>query len=199
MPFSNSSAWARRLAGVSGCAAFLLLTACGGAGSGGSDSDGSSSSVSTETEDNADSSTGDTLAESQDESGDAAGAPVDCAAVQDSIEVLGQSWQLMMVVQPGQDPSIFDSITDPSGVLIVDFGALDAAVEELRVFEPYGDLTAGFLNNTLEVAGVIEQGAAGDDAARLAAMDEVELITGGMANVLDSQITFGEAVAAAGC
>ncbi len=192
----------RRMLSIGGCITVLLLSSCGGGG--GSDRSADTADT-TDTAAAADQTTASTAVASTDDDGtqasedDASGPAVDCEAAQDSLEVLGLDWQLMAAAQPGQDTKYFDDITDPNGVLVLDFDALEAAVAELRVFEPYGEETAGFLNNSLEVAGVIEAAVAGDEAARLAALDEIELITGGIENALYSQVSFGEAVAAAGC
>ena len=173
------------------CLALLFILA----GCGGGDSDTAIEREDADTEVSAE--VNEEAASDDNEAGET--SAVDCAALQDSLEVLGLSYQLMAAAQPGQAATYLDDITDPEGVLVVDFDALEVAVEELRVLEPYGEETAGFLNNALELSGVIRAAVAGDEAARVAALDEIELITGGAELALTSQLRFGEAVAAAGC
>ena len=122
-----------------------------------------------------------------------------CTELQPHLDVVGLFWQLILGIVPGQNTAYFDDITDPNGLLVINFEATELAVEQLRVLEPHGPLVAGFLNNTLEVSAVVQAAAAGDDAARLAAIDEIDLITGGTSNAVNAQFEFGEALVAAGC
>ncbi len=123
---------------------------------------------------------------------------VDCEAIDPALEVLGLNWVYLQNVAGSGTVDLFDDIA-PGGLIPVDFDALSASIDELRVLEPHGENVAELLDRLEETADLARGAIDADEAAQAEAIAAITELTNSGQQMVSDQLDLGLALNAAGC